>query len=128
MKYIDKEIKFNNVKGTGINLNTGLPIFSRKYKKDNDGNIIFNKPIINAIDIDWNAAQLQNNEINTTGDLLNIIKDLQNKINILNEKVFNNTIEYNDPTEFCIESIDNDVYISGNRIDIVLEYSFDRIT
>ena len=77
MKYIDK-IEFSKVKGTGINLNTGLPIFSRKYEKDNVGNISSTKPIVNAVDIDWNGAQLTNanQEINSTGDLLFLVDSL----------------------------------------------------
>ena len=77
MKYIDK-IEFSKVKGTGINLNTGLPIFSRKYEKDDEGNILSTKSVVNAVDIDWNGAQLTNanQEINSTGDLLFLVDSL----------------------------------------------------
>ena len=63
-KYIDNNITFNNVKETvdfgmgpvGIAGQTGVePEFGG---------------VINAIDIDWNGAQLGDKEINTTGELL----------------------------------------------------------
>ncbi len=62
--YIDNNITFNNVKETvdfgmgpvGIAGQTGVePEFGG---------------VINAIDIDWNGAQLGDKEINTTGELL----------------------------------------------------------
>lgn len=83
MKYTDK-IVFSNVKGTGINLNTGLPIFSRKYIKNEEGEIESTKPVINVVDIDWNGAQLpnKNTEINTTGDLLNLIDNMNGSSDI----------------------------------------------
>ena len=71
-------------------------------------------PVINAIDIDWNGAQLGEKTINTTSDLLTLIKDslltkeqltnINELINLLNvlKNYFN---KYQDPSNE--EIIDN---------------------
>ena len=47
------------------------------------------KPIINAVEIDWNGAELDNGNtvINTTGELLSIINTMKLKIDELTENV-----------------------------------------
>ena len=46
-----------------------------------------NKPFINAVDIDWNEAEVRGKKISTTGDLLKLIEEgtSQNNQNIENE-------------------------------------------
>ena len=76
MKYTEKDITFVNVKQP----NTIIPnVIGRQGRLtidgDNVSNIDYKKTLINAIDIDWNGAQLDNDQINTTADLLNYIKN-----------------------------------------------------
>ena len=56
-------INFNNYKTIGWELN-GNPLRLPIQGPDEDGGII------NAVDIDWNGAQVDNNTINTTGEIL----------------------------------------------------------
>ena len=61
-------INFNNYKTTGWELG-GNPLRMPIQGPDEDGGII------NAVDIDWNGAQVEENvTINSTGDLLSWIK------------------------------------------------------
>lgn len=90
MKYIDNEVTFNGIEHAG--LITGGPKLSKgKYELDNNGNIMYNMPIINAIDIDWNNASVEGllSNINTTGDLIKTIAginiSLQSTISDLGE-------------------------------------------
>ena len=76
MKYTEKGITFVNVKQP----NTIIPdVIGRQDRLTIDGDNVSNidneKTLINAIDIDWNGAQLDNDQINTTADLLNYIKN-----------------------------------------------------
>ena len=59
------EISFGNVeKGTGM---TGKFGNSSNKFLSSTANV---QPFINAVEIDWNGAQLGDKEINTTGELL----------------------------------------------------------
>ena len=67
---IQNGITFNSVK-TGVLPMSQWPTFSLKKQEgvDEDGGII------NAVDIDWNGAQVEENvTLNSTGDLLSWIK------------------------------------------------------
>jgi hypothetical protein len=85
-------IEFNNVKQYGNFVSAGpLRIQGLDGTDLDDGT-----GIINAIDIDWNGAKLpnvslsylqNNNTINTSGDLLALINDMQGQINVLAELV-----------------------------------------
>ena len=73
----DKDIRFNKVKNPQTLINVGpIGIKDRLHINDNNvDNIDDNKPLINAIDIDWNGAEVDDNlELNTTADLLAWIK------------------------------------------------------
>ena len=46
------------------------------------------QPFVNAVEIDWNDAELDDNtKINTTGDLLSVIQDLRNEVAELESKL-----------------------------------------
>jgi hypothetical protein len=78
-KYTDNNnITFNNVSqiGSGVNFppvgssNGGSGYVINKGKVESKGS-----PIVNAIDIDWNGAEVETNkELNTSGDLIKWIK------------------------------------------------------
>lgn len=73
------QIQFNNITIPGKNM--GAVIATTNYKSTSgssiddeySGDIQKPSPLINAIDIDWNGAQLNGATINTTGDLLSKI-------------------------------------------------------
>lgn len=68
------------------NMITGQMIKNRNYIKDGN-NLISTTPIINAIDINWNNAYLNNigSYIASTGDLLNIIDNMSVSSDIIND-------------------------------------------
>ena len=72
MTYTNNGIAFNNVKEYGVKLTSGPLLINGLTGTDPDDG----QGIINAIDIDWNGAEVEDNIIiNTTGDLLNWIKN-----------------------------------------------------
>lgn len=85
MKYIDNGIVFNNVKdiqkiaGIGSNLRYS----AADYNYDSNDNPIAPKFLINVIDVDWNGANVNGTTVDTTGQLLKIIADLQTKVSQL---------------------------------------------
>lgn len=96
-KYTDI-IAFDNVKDTG----TGFGAATLGVKNNFNYNDAFdtvtsiNKPVLNAVEIDWNGACLtsvnlsgltDNNKISTTGQLLHLINDMQGQINLLSETI-----------------------------------------
>ena len=59
MTYRDQhDIVFENINNSLLAI--GSKIAASYYQKDENDNVTFNLPIINAIDIDWNNAQLAN--------------------------------------------------------------------
>lgn len=80
-KYIDENVEFSGIKSPQIR--TGQKITASSYTVDENGNIISNRPIINAIDIDWNNASSEDLDsvIKTTSDLLKILINIKNKVN-----------------------------------------------
>lgn len=74
-----------------VNFTTSGKISSDKYVIDENNNIVFNDPIINAIDIDWNNAKHPkiDKTINTSGDLINVIGNLSSSVGDINEIVNN---------------------------------------
>lgn len=82
-KYIDEDVEFSGIKNT--NVRVGQKIGAAKYVVDEEGNIISSRPVINAIDIDWNNANAEELEkpIKTSADLINeIIKTKRSIANI----------------------------------------------
>ena len=75
-------IEFNQVKNIGLRLGSWPVLLQRQVGPDSDGGVI------NAVDIDWNGAILPNANIstggsvtiNTTGQLLKLINDMQQEI------------------------------------------------
>lgn len=83
-------ITFNNVKSYTTLVNGNIGVTNAQGVDPVWGGVI------NAIDIDWNGAKLpnvslsylqNNNTINTSGDLLALINDMQGQINVLAELV-----------------------------------------
>jgi hypothetical protein len=70
---------------------------------DNGGKL---PTIVNAVEIDWNDASICNQTVSTTGQLLNIINELNNKVNLLTDNVgFDpNTIELTVPNNSSYHS------------------------
>ena len=84
MKYTDSNISFNNVSKVGAAFgalgNGGLYNVTAAEGKNPDFVLTDDKipsKAINAIDIDWNGAQVNGDTINTTGELLAKIADLE---------------------------------------------------
>jgi len=80
-------IQFNSIKEIGLPMDSTLGIVGLP-----EDAIAENGGIINAVQIDWNGATLDNvelavldnkNTINTTGQLLALINDLQEQINAI---------------------------------------------
>ena len=91
------------------------------YSKINAGK---NNPIINAVSIDWNNAQVDNNTyINTTGELLNWIKNSNsNKSNLTDEQLeaLNYVVEFVKQIKGKQQIINEDdylIYIGVDRPD-----------
>lgn len=123
--YECNDILFNNVKTSGIKLSSGPLIINGLTGTDPDDN----SGIINAIDIDWNGAELSslitndniksklsNLTINTTSDLLKLIIELANNINVQNEP--KNELYFSiGPEEITIDN-----YTTANNAIKVNEY------
>ena len=64
-QYTDENgIKYNNA-----TIGSGMPKITNRFN-DYDDLEAGIEPVINAVEIDWNGAQLGDKEINTTGELL----------------------------------------------------------
>ncbi len=78
--------KIDGILFSSVNLAEGsFPVSQPKVAPvnsifDPSGNQTNKALIINAVDIDWNGAQLNDNTINTTGELLSTISYLQEKV------------------------------------------------
>lgn len=74
--YNGNNIKFTKVKNPGTLIKSVLGRDGRiSFNGENVTDIDQNKSLINAIDIDWNGAELGDQTINTTDDLLSYIKN-----------------------------------------------------
>lgn len=101
-KYIDNnsKITFNNVSDIGTSLNYTPVSKKNNYTFNDDETAIttVNSKVLNAVDIDWNAADLQSavsqastntsedlsiTGINTTGDLIKVVAEQQAQIKSL---------------------------------------------
>lgn len=76
----ESNVQFSNINQLQVLVNN--KIGSYQYVLDEDGNIISNSPIINAIDIDWNNATADEitTPIKSTSDLIALLSS--NKVNI----------------------------------------------
>lgn len=97
MKYIENNIQFNNVKPSMVYIGSNGPLTAKSaYRTDEDGNIIHRNGdyLINAIDIHWNGAQLDNvddenlpSTITSTAELLTLLNDAYKKIGELSQTI-----------------------------------------
>ena len=75
-------ISFNNIpaggKGTKGSAFWNHSVNVDVWKDNGDGTKW--KPAVNAVDIDWNGAELGSSTINTTGELLALIKSMADRI------------------------------------------------
>lgn len=78
MNFIDSGVTFKDILNAGL-ITGGPKIAKGKYKKDANNNITGNMPVVNAIDIDWNKAEIPglNDHITSTGQLLALIGQLK---------------------------------------------------
>jgi hypothetical protein len=88
--YIDNNVKYTGI--SQVNIETGNKISRGRYHIDNNGFIVNHGNIINAIDIDWNNATIDNvsaigtNEtdkigpIKSTTDLLTELAKIRNRV------------------------------------------------
>ena len=106
------KLELNNVTFKKIQnpqFNTSGKISSDKYVIDDQNNIIFNDPIINAIDIDWNNAEIEGviGPINHTADLINEIGNIK--------ETLNGAIKEEETSPYIKDGY---WYINGERTDI----------
>lgn len=82
MKYTDNGIVFNNVKDIQkiAGIRSDLRYSAADYNYDTSDNPIAPNFLINVIDVDWNGANVNGTTVDTTGQLLKIIADLQTKV------------------------------------------------
>ena len=74
IKYENSELGINYNKLIKPQIATGFPFSVAPYETDNDGNLTsYPLPLINATDINWGGANINDNEINTTDELLKLI-------------------------------------------------------
>lgn len=78
MNFIDSGVTFKDILNAGL-VTGGPKIAKGKYKKDGNNNITGNMPVVNAIDIDWNKAEIPgiDDPITSTGQLLSLIGQLK---------------------------------------------------
>ena len=122
-------IQFNNIKEIGLPIG-GMPIGVDGLTEDL---ITENGGIINAVQIDWNGAQLSyvslpnildnGNTINTTGQLLALINDLQEQINaivyIINNGGGTVTPRPDEPTYLkLISEVANIAYVNDKQVQV----------
>ena len=93
--YTNNEITFNNLESNPSpkkTINGKLFSTLNDFEYANEDGI---KPVVNAVEIDWNGAILPNAEIttggpktiNTTGELLNLVNEMQKEIYTLTAAV-----------------------------------------
>lgn len=98
MIYSENNIQFNDVKRSGVYLGTNGPLTAKSTYKINEetGEIIHRSGdyVVNAIDIHWGSAGLENindenlpSQINTTSELLILLDNAYKKINALSNLV-----------------------------------------
>ena len=130
MEKTQNGIKFENIyKSGGVSI--GDTLIQSSFNSEEDIPSVTNFPLINAIDIDWNSANVGNNKvINTTGELISWIKDnqlseeqkeaLQYLINIIKIIQNKNNVNVND-TYFWYAGLT--LPNSDNLISIALDSS-----
>lgn len=97
MKYTENNINFNNVRSSVISIGVNGPICMKpSYSIDADGNIKHRNGdyVVNAIDIHWNGAELQNitdenlpSTLTSTAQLLVLLDNAYKTINSLQSTI-----------------------------------------
>lgn len=74
IKYTNSELGIQYNKLVKPQISTGFPFSVEPYQTDENGNLTkYPLPLINATDINWGGANINNQEINTTDELLKLI-------------------------------------------------------
>ena len=74
IKYTNDELGIQYKNLLNPQIVTGFPFSVEKYQTDSNGNLTkYPLPLINATDINWGGVNINNNEINTTDELLKLI-------------------------------------------------------
>ena len=118
--YIQDEITFNNVKDGG-KTPASTPVWTGKVGADEFGGII------NAVDIDWNGAEVDtdhDHDINTTGQLINYIKGAYSSggssqsggLNADEIDKLRELISSDSPQDTTIKNLDSRIFDLDNRI------------
>ena len=81
--YQDSNILFSNI--TRPSFSTSGRIAKSDYTLEGENIINTDGPVINAIDIDWNGAQLDDQTLNTTGEVLSRLNDTYTKSDTYNK-------------------------------------------
>lgn len=70
-KYLDNSIEFKDVKDIGTAFGSSVLSIKNNHNYNDDETQItsINKKVLNAVEIDWNAAQVAGKTLNTTGQL-----------------------------------------------------------
>ena len=93
MTYRDQhDIVFENINNSLLAI--GSKIAASYYQKDENDNITFNLPIINAIDIDWNNVYISDEvgNANTSGDIVYSVKLALEKCSDLYNQLANDEV------------------------------------
>lgn len=90
-----------------VTFSVGNKIIYAKYDTNDYGDIIWHKPIINAIDIDWQNAVTDEitDAINTSGKLISIISNNKKSIRLTNEAITSIRTQISD-IEHTLETIE----------------------
>lgn len=74
IKYTNDELGIQYKNLLNPQIVTGFPFSVEKYQTDSNGNLTkYPLPLINATDINWGGVNINDNEINTTDELLKLI-------------------------------------------------------
>lgn len=144
---IQNNITFESVKTTGFGISS-KPVVFKENGLYSPGTIDNFGGIINAVDIDWNKAILENNiKIETTGELLTYVSNIYNKLNELKNipvlKSFNinndstinlypnaanvNYKTYNSSLELTIKDLNFYTNATATLNDLQFSYTYDDV-
>lgn len=83
-KYLDGNVSYSEISDVGVIMGSKVG-FAEYLTSSDHTQITMCRPVVNAIDIDWNGATIEGMswEINTTGDLLRALKSLHTMLTSL---------------------------------------------
>ena len=105
--YIDNNINFTNVKETTVPVAGVVAVRGAQGVDPEYGGVI------NAIDIDWNGAQLGDKTLNTTGEVLSVLKTAYDYATTYNVKYSGGKLYDDKNTEITVGSNVTESTVSG---------------